>query len=87
MGKEYMHKWLEEDAVKYDLPSEEIIQQLATDNDEFQAENKTLRDALQKIAEQANRATMVQDRSVTIIKQTCGVIFSEAELVLKGKTT
>ncbi len=39
--------------------------------------------ALEKIADQANRASMVQDRSVGIIKQTCGVIFSEAKQALK----
>ena len=46
MSKEYMHKWLEEDAVRYDLPTEEIIQQLAEDNENLQAENATLKEAV-----------------------------------------
>ena len=49
------------------------------------AENERLREVLRKIADQANRATMVQDRSVDIIKGVCGVIFSEAKQALKGK--
>lgn len=51
----------------------------------LKAENKRLRKVLRKIADQANRATMVQDRSVSIIKGVCGVIFSEAKQALKGK--
>lgn len=35
---EYMHESVEKDAVKYDLPPEEIIQALAEDNKQLQAE-------------------------------------------------
>ena len=44
MAKEYMHQLLEKDAVCYDLPSEEIIQQLAEDNERLTAENETFRE-------------------------------------------
>lgn len=37
---------------------------------------------IKKIKDQANRATMVQDRSVGIIKQACGYIFSECVQVI-----
>ncbi len=40
---EYMHESLQKDAVKYDLPSEEIIQALAQDNADLQAQLHALR--------------------------------------------
>lgn len=43
---EYMHESLKKDAVKYDLPSEEIISALANDNESPQAENERLREIL-----------------------------------------
>ena len=46
---EFMHESLEKDAVKYDLPSEEIISALAEDNKQLQAENEKLKEALQNI--------------------------------------
>lgn len=42
-SSQFMHESLQEDAVKYDLPTEEIIQALADDNRQFQAENKRLK--------------------------------------------
>ena len=46
------------------------------------SQTKEAIDLIEKIKDQANRATMVQDRSVGIIKQTCGYIFSECVQVL-----
>lgn len=37
---------------------------------------------LEKIEDQASRATLVQDRSVSIIKQTCAIIAREAKAAL-----
>jgi hypothetical protein len=34
-GEEYMHEWLEADAVRYDLPADEIIACLCRDNKEL----------------------------------------------------
>lgn len=39
---EFMHESLKKDAVQFDLPTEEIIQALADDNEQLEAENKRL---------------------------------------------
>lgn len=41
-SNEYMHESIKKDAVKYDLPPEEIITALADDNEQLQAKNKRL---------------------------------------------
>ena len=46
--KQYMHEWLKEDAVEYDLPAEEVIQQLANDNTDLQDENERLKKLIRK---------------------------------------
>ena len=45
----------------------------------LRAQNAALVATLRTIQDQAHRATMVQDRSVGIIKQVCGVIASSAK--------
>lgn len=70
--------------LKKDIESGLVMTVIVEHFEQLEAENDRLRDTLRKIADQANRATMVQDRSVRIIKQTCGVIFSEAKQALKG---
>ena len=42
--------------------------------------------ALEKIADQAHRATLVQDRSVWVIKQACKVIALEAQNAIAAAT-
>ncbi len=46
---EYMHESIEKDAVKYDLPSEEIIEALCRDNKQLQSENEKLVAQLESI--------------------------------------
>ena len=43
---EFMHESLQKDAVQHDLPTEEIIQALAYDNEHLQADNERLRRAM-----------------------------------------
>lgn len=45
---EYMHESIEKDAVKYDLPTEEIIAALCLDNTTLLADNKAIMDDLDK---------------------------------------
>jgi hypothetical protein len=44
-----------------------------------------LREALEKVADQAQRASLVQDRSVHIIKQACAFIAKGAHAALQPK--
>ena len=57
-----IHKWLKEDAVRYDLTTEEIIQQLCEENEAYQAE---LADARKK-----PEPTVGTDRLREIAKET-----------------
>lgn len=52
---------------------------------ELERERDALRMALIELAEKADRASLVQDRSVGIIKQACAYIAKEARAVL-GET-
>lgn len=73
----YMHKWLEEDAVKYDLPTEEIIQQLADDNAKLQAENETANLGLIEFAKQ-NQA--IHAKYCDLIASCHGIALEDKEL-------
>jgi hypothetical protein len=52
---------------------------------ELERERDALREALTELAEKASRASLVQDRSVRLIKQACAYIAKEARAVL-GET-
>lgn len=53
---------------------------------ELERERDALREALMNLADKAHRASLVQDRSVGLIKQACAYIAKEARAAL-GETT
>jgi len=63
----------------------QLIVTAVNEYDELLAEVGRLREALEELADKAERASLVQDRSVGIIKQALRYIAKEARATLSGK--
>ena len=62
-----------------------MLAKVIKERNEAKAEVGRLREVLNSLAEKADRASLVQDRSVGLIKQACRYIAKEARTALSGK--